>query len=179
MRFIPLHVLVNSVGQSMCDILPAVHALTGCDITSKFGTKSAALKTDPTKFLIVLPRWVMLNAWMQRSIHSRCWVVAIIALKHWMIWDSRCTTSGRLLPSLTCLQKVMLQRDISLGPFMLHISKWTVWKTSLWILCSTPFKFKRVILSPKNFIGPYLTTWKWIADVWNVQLHDTHAGRMA
>ena len=56
MRFIPLRVLVNSVGQSMCDILPAVHALTGCDITSKFGTKSAALKTDPTKFLIVLPR---------------------------------------------------------------------------------------------------------------------------
>ena len=41
----------SSVGQSMCDVLPAVHALTGCDITSKFGTKSAALKADPTKLL--------------------------------------------------------------------------------------------------------------------------------
>ena len=51
-RFIPLYVRVNSVGQSMCNILPAVHALTGCDITSKFGTKSVALKADPTKFLI-------------------------------------------------------------------------------------------------------------------------------
>ena len=38
-RFIPLHVLVNSVGQSMCDILPAVHTHTGCDIASKFGTE--------------------------------------------------------------------------------------------------------------------------------------------
>ena len=36
----------------MCDVLPAVHALTGCNITSEFGTKSAALKADPTKFLI-------------------------------------------------------------------------------------------------------------------------------
>ena len=29
---------------SVVDILPAVHALTGCDITGKFGTKSAAFQ---------------------------------------------------------------------------------------------------------------------------------------
>ena len=51
-RYSQLHVLVNSVGQSMCDVLPAVHALTGCNITSRFGTKFAALKADPTKLLI-------------------------------------------------------------------------------------------------------------------------------
>ena len=51
-RFIPLHVLVDIVGQSMCDVLPAVHALGGCDVTSKFGNKYASLKADPTKLLI-------------------------------------------------------------------------------------------------------------------------------
>ena len=28
----------------MCEVLPAVHALTGCDATSKFMTKSAGIK---------------------------------------------------------------------------------------------------------------------------------------
>ena len=37
--------LVNLFGCDVVDILPAVHALTGCDTTSKVGTKSKALKT--------------------------------------------------------------------------------------------------------------------------------------
>ena len=31
----------------LCTVLPALHSLTGCDITSKIGTKKAALKADP------------------------------------------------------------------------------------------------------------------------------------
>ena len=50
-RYIPLHVLASKLGQPLCEVLPAVHALTGCDVTSKFGTKSAGLKVDPTIFL--------------------------------------------------------------------------------------------------------------------------------
>ena len=35
----------------MCEVLPAMHALTGCDITSKFGTKSAGIKAESVLYL--------------------------------------------------------------------------------------------------------------------------------
>ena len=39
-----MHDLAERIGQSVRDKLPAVHALTGCDTTSKVGTKKATLK---------------------------------------------------------------------------------------------------------------------------------------
>ena len=45
-RAIPVHDLAERIGQSVRDILPAVHALTACDTTSKVGTKEAALKAS-------------------------------------------------------------------------------------------------------------------------------------
>ena len=41
----PFHDLVEKISNDIIEILPAVHALTGCDTTSKIGTKEAALKT--------------------------------------------------------------------------------------------------------------------------------------
>ena len=35
----------------MCEILPATHALTCCDSTSKFGTKAADIKAEPVLYL--------------------------------------------------------------------------------------------------------------------------------
>ena len=46
-RFVPLHILHARLGPDLCTVLPALHSLTGCDITSKIGTKKAALKADP------------------------------------------------------------------------------------------------------------------------------------
>ena len=43
-RAIPVHDLAERIGQNVRDILPAVHALTGCDTTSKVETKKSALK---------------------------------------------------------------------------------------------------------------------------------------
>ncbi|XP_057301782.1 uncharacterized protein LOC130636171 isoform X2 [Hydractinia symbiolongicarpus] len=40
----PVHDLAERIAPEVIDILPAVHALTGCDTTSKIGTKTAALK---------------------------------------------------------------------------------------------------------------------------------------
>lgn len=51
-RFIPIHTLFTSVGKDLCKVLPAVHTLTGCDYTSKVGTKNAALKAEPTEYLV-------------------------------------------------------------------------------------------------------------------------------
>ena len=36
---------------SLMTSAPAVHALTGCDVTSKFGTKSAGIKAYPSAYL--------------------------------------------------------------------------------------------------------------------------------
>lgn len=50
-RYIPLHVLGEKLGSDTSKILVALHHLTGCDSTSKFGTKAAALKADPVHYL--------------------------------------------------------------------------------------------------------------------------------
>ena len=49
--FLPLHIMYASLGADLCAVLPALHSLTGCDITSKIGTKKAALKADPKRHL--------------------------------------------------------------------------------------------------------------------------------
>ena len=50
-RFIPLHILFTRLEPDLCSVLPAIHSLTGCDITSKIGTKKGALKGEPTVYL--------------------------------------------------------------------------------------------------------------------------------
>src|SRR6267154_477406 len=50
-RYMPIHKLASSHGQELCSVLSAVHSITGCDSTSKFGTKQAALSVNPVKFL--------------------------------------------------------------------------------------------------------------------------------
>ena len=54
-RYIPVHKLCKSLSSVVCEILPAAHALTGCDTTSSFfaiGKKSMlkALKETPNQF---------------------------------------------------------------------------------------------------------------------------------
>ena len=41
---VPIHDLVDSMEPDLVEVLPAIHALTGCDTTSKFGTKGKAVK---------------------------------------------------------------------------------------------------------------------------------------
>ena len=60
-RHVPLHTLYERLGKDMCAVLPAVHSLTGCDITSKIGAKKAALKAQPEKFLKNFGRTVTLS----------------------------------------------------------------------------------------------------------------------
>ncbi|KAG1682452.1 Solute carrier family 22 member 2 [Nymphon striatum] len=50
-RFIPIHTLASRLGSALCHVLPAVHMLTGCDYTSKVGTKQAALNNHPETYL--------------------------------------------------------------------------------------------------------------------------------
>ena len=47
-RVVPLHAVANKVETTVIDILPALHALTGCDTTSKICSKTAALKIADT-----------------------------------------------------------------------------------------------------------------------------------
>ena len=50
-RHIPIHSLASNIGLDICSVLPALHALTGCDYTSKVGTKAAAVEAYPEKYL--------------------------------------------------------------------------------------------------------------------------------
>ena len=51
-----LHDLVSKLGADVVDHLPAAHALSGCDTTSKVGTKAAIMKMH-NKFDIVLKKF--------------------------------------------------------------------------------------------------------------------------
>ena len=55
-RYIPIHKLAVKLGADFCKVLPAVHALTGCDYSSKTGTKAVVLKANPVSevFRIIL-----------------------------------------------------------------------------------------------------------------------------
>ena len=44
---VPIHTLGIILGQQMCRTLLKTHIISGCDVTSKFGTKAAALKSKP------------------------------------------------------------------------------------------------------------------------------------
>jgi hypothetical protein len=50
-RYIPVHTLVTKLEPDTCKVLPAVHILTGCDYTSKFGTKHAGMIAKPAQYL--------------------------------------------------------------------------------------------------------------------------------
>ena len=43
-RHIPLHTLVEKMDPEICKVILPLHHLTGCDSSSKFGTKAAGLK---------------------------------------------------------------------------------------------------------------------------------------
>jgi len=49
-RYIPVHELAPKTGP-VNKVLPVLHALGRCDLTSKVGTKLAALKTDAVQCL--------------------------------------------------------------------------------------------------------------------------------
>ena len=50
-KVIPLHLLLEDVGQDVALQLPALHSLTGCDTVSKVSTKNAALKIIPSEYI--------------------------------------------------------------------------------------------------------------------------------
>lgn len=52
MRYVPLHTLGRQLGAALCNTLIKVHILTGCDVTSKIGTKPSALKASPETLLL-------------------------------------------------------------------------------------------------------------------------------
>ena len=51
-RYLPIHTLAYKMGYTLSSsILLKVHVLTGCDVTSKLGTKPTALKSSPENYL--------------------------------------------------------------------------------------------------------------------------------
>ena len=51
-------------------VLPAMHALTGCDMTSKFGTKAAGIKTEAVLYLKDLKDFGRTHTNVQDCLHN-------------------------------------------------------------------------------------------------------------
>ena len=49
-RYLPIHIMYENLGTSFCFVLLKTHISTGCDMTSKVGTKESAIKVKPDKF---------------------------------------------------------------------------------------------------------------------------------
>ena len=50
-RLIPIHNLGRKLRHRTCSAVMKAHILTGCDVTSKIGTKTAAIKVNPESYL--------------------------------------------------------------------------------------------------------------------------------
>ncbi|KAL4720666.1 hypothetical protein ACJJTC_019395 [Scirpophaga incertulas] len=50
-RFLGCHLAAKSLGENVCNVLPALHALTGCDTTSRVGTKKQMLSAAKLDFV--------------------------------------------------------------------------------------------------------------------------------
>ena len=50
-RMLPIHTIFGRIGGEVCSVLVKVHLLSGDDCHSKFGTKHAAVKMEPVKYL--------------------------------------------------------------------------------------------------------------------------------
>lgn len=67
--FVPLHILHARLGPRTCTVLPALHSLTGCDITSKIGTKKAVVKAKPVVYLQRFVATALIQQAEQYSVH--------------------------------------------------------------------------------------------------------------
>jgi len=68
--------VAKNLGKDTCRVLVAAHILTGCDATSKVGTKQSSLKADPAKYLKKLENVARQNLvkWQKLSnISYRCY----------------------------------------------------------------------------------------------------------
>ena len=50
-RFVSLLAIFKCIGEDLIAVLPAVHSLTVCGISTKIGIKKSALKAEPKKYL--------------------------------------------------------------------------------------------------------------------------------
>ena len=74
-RFIPLHILIARLDQNLLDVLLKVHILTGCDVASKIGTKSAALKSDPHMYLKNFGENELLESYL---VHAELYLIKVL-----------------------------------------------------------------------------------------------------
>ena len=60
-RHLPIHILAERLGPSLCRVLVKAHVLTGNDALSKIGTKHAALTCEPEKYLVNFGEFLVLS----------------------------------------------------------------------------------------------------------------------
>lgn len=101
---LPLHDICSALGDELVKCLPAVHALTGCDTTSKVATKSAALNAvqKPGNSSLVLdfnsPQLTERSIQMAETFLVKCLKPTTDFSLHSLAMPSRWTLKGLLAP---------------------------------------------------------------------------------
>jgi len=173
-RFIPLHVIAVKVGKPMCEgVLPATHVSTGCDITSKFGTKAADIKAEPVAHLKDFGR---AHTDVQHWVHNaEKFLVQVLSKgKHGI------ETMDRLrfnryhhiksmtitdLPPTSCATEGHIQRA-----FYATYMQVNAWETFHWTHKTMGLPWKANVSSQRNAIVICQIKCLWNVTVWNVPL---------
>ena len=114
MRWIPIHRLADRLGD-LCKVLPAVHHLTGSDYTGKFGSKYAALKANPERYLSEFGQ-SLLEPNLSKTLSSDEEYLVQVLKK-----DSTCKTMNELRKQTYFHSKGSLELPPTSGAVRLHI----------------------------------------------------------
>ena len=132
-RYIPLHTLANKIAD-LCKVLPAAHCLTGCDVTSKVGTKHAAITSDPGAYLSQLGEVVSDTEMEVMISKAEEYLVNVLKkgtqcktsdeLRYWQYHNSKKATLGQLAPTSRGLRQHIL--SFLCYKCAINMFRWTV-----------------------------------------------------
>ena len=138
-RFIPVHDIVNAISPSFTRILPAVHALTGCDSTSAFfhiGKKSVyrCIQKSPNTYTDLA------------SMGTDCGSKAVGAARQLIadLYDPKGKGTATHMSMNTLRVKMALEKDLDLArmppcePSFLQQTLRSSWQVQLWMASHIP-----------------------------------------
>ena len=109
-RYIPIHILAK-LHESICPVIVTIHTITGCDLTSKVGAKSAALKAHPTIYLTEFAKDVTdednyetVEQYLVQVLKQGSHCKTMDQLRYWMYHHSKSMTISQLPPTSYAMQ---------------------------------------------------------------------------
>ena len=171
-RFIPIHILHNRLMPNLPKVLPALHSLTGSDVTSKVGTKKAALKAEPVKHLQGFGNFSKLNdavsneaeKYLVKVLDHGCTANNFNELRKHMFHHTKSSSLQNLPPTSQGLAPHIERAHYNAYTMMHVLDDFLGIKTNFLDPLNSGFVIDNGCLLP-------LTTWKLLENSWNLVCH--------